>query len=33
MQNMINAVKGTALNVAEYFSPVLKVEIHLENRQ
>lgn len=24
MQNMINAVKGTALNVAEYFSPVLK---------
>ncbi|XP_076453829.1 ubiquitin-like-conjugating enzyme ATG3 [Babylonia areolata] len=24
MQNMINAVKGTALGVAEYFSPVLK---------
>ena len=25
MQNVINAVKGTALNVAEKFTPVLKV--------
>lgn len=25
MQNMINAVKGSALGVAEYFTPVLKV--------
>lgn len=27
MQNVINAVKGTALNVAEKFTPVLKVGI------
>lgn len=25
MQHVINTVKGTALGVAEYFSPVLKV--------
>jgi len=25
MQNIVNAVKGTALGVAEYLTPVLKV--------
>lgn len=25
MQNLVNAVKGTALGVAEYLTPVLKV--------
>lgn len=33
MQNVINSVKGTALGVAEYLTPVLKVgsndDIHL----
>lgn len=27
MQNVINTVKGTALGVAEYLTPVLKVNI------
>lgn len=29
MQNVINSVKGTALGVAEYLIPVLKVSSHL----
>lgn len=27
MQSVLNTVKGTALNVAEYLTPVLKVKI------
>lgn len=27
MQSVLNTVKGTALNVAEYLTPVLKVRI------
>lgn len=29
MQSVLNTVKGTALNVAEYLTPVLKVSIGL----
>jgi hypothetical protein len=29
MQNVINTVKGTALGVAEYLTPVLKVNIDI----
>jgi hypothetical protein len=29
MQNVINTVKGTALGVAEYLTPVLKVNIDM----
>jgi hypothetical protein len=29
MQNVINTVKGTALGVAEYLTPVLKVIIYI----
>lgn len=29
MQNMLNMVKGTALGVAEFLTPVLKVNLHM----
>jgi hypothetical protein len=32
MQNVINTVKGTALGVAEYLTPVLKVNIEIYSK-
>lgn len=32
MQNVINTVKGTALGVAEFLTPVLKVNLTLVRR-
>lgn len=33
MQSVLNTVKGTALNVAEYLTPVLKVKKKVQQRR